>query len=665
MRYKGAAFAAPFLLPSFPMTRRWALFAWTLLLLAAWCAYAPGLSGGFVFDDFINLPALGATGPVHDAASFWRYITSGAADPTGRPIALLSFLLDARNWPADPTPFLRTNVLLHLLNGTLLWWFLRRLGNGRVGTQAQVEFAAVTGAGLWLLHPLFVSTTLYIVQREAMLPATFTLLGLIGWVRGREIAATDVRRGAAWMAVAMVGATTLAFLSKANGALLPLLAWALDATVLRDLQLREAPRVRTLRRALVVLPSLAIAVYLLLPLRHMFDVIPERGWSLAQRLLTEPRILVDYVQLLFVPRVLSTGVYNDAYAASTSLFAPWSTFPALLAILALLVGAWWTRARAPAFAAAVLFFFGGHILESTTIPLELFFEHRNYLPAMLVFWPLGCVLARWKAAPAVRFGAVFALLALCAGLTWQRAGLWGDQPTMAALWAARSPASSRAQATASSFDVRAGHPDRALARLLPLWSARPNDLQLALNAASAYCAQGELPTDVAQRIAHALRNATEGDMLVHRWLDRAITLVDAQTCRGLTDATVQAFVDAAAANPRLRAMPGRRQDLASLEARLAMRRGDAATALRLFDRALMEEPKPQVAGVQASLLASAGEYDRALAHLDHYMTLPAPPAAEFGMPRVHAWVLDRQAYWPHRIDNLRRAIVAERDKERH
>src|SRR5207342_3411515 len=485
MRYKGAAFAAPFLLPSFPMTRRWALFAWTLLLLAAWCAYAPGLSGGFVFDDFINLPALGATGPVHDAASFWRYITSGAADPTGRPIALLSFLLDARNWPADAAPFLRTNVLLHLLNGTLLWWLLRRLGNGRVGTPAQVEFAAVTGAGLWLLHPLFVSTTLYIVQREAMLPATFTLLGLIGWVHGREIAVSDAPRGAVWMCVAMAGGTLLATLSKANGALLPLFAWVLDVTVLREPC--DAGRVRTLRRALTWLPSLAIVVYLLLPLLHANAPIAGRTWTVAERLMTQPRVLLDYIQLLAVPRVLSTGVYNDAYVLSTSLFAPASTLPAILGILALLGGAWWARARAPALSAAVLFFFAGHIVESTTIPLELYFEHRNYLPAMLAFWPLGLAIARWRASPALRTGAATLALALCAFVTWQRADLWGDQPRMAQLWAARSPDSSRAQATAASFDIRAGHADAALARLLPLWAARPNDLQLALNTASAFC----------------------------------------------------------------------------------------------------------------------------------------------------------------------------------
>src|SRR5690348_14370979 len=93
---------------------RWLAVALCLVALAAilalaWWAYHPGLSGDFLFDDFANLPALGATGPVDNWATFWRYITSGKADPTGRPLTLLTFLIDARNWPAAPYPFKVTN----------------------------------------------------------------------------------------------------------------------------------------------------------------------------------------------------------------------------------------------------------------------------------------------------------------------------------------------------------------------------------------------------------------------------------------------------------------------------------------------------------------------------------------------------------------------------
>src|SRR3546814_2781159 len=81
----------------------------------------------------------------------------------------------------------------------------------------RIDLAAVVGAGMWLLHPLFVSTTLYIVQREAMLPATFTLLGSLAWLHGREaITQGNNCRGLAWIAVGLGGCTALGVLSKAR-----------------------------------------------------------------------------------------------------------------------------------------------------------------------------------------------------------------------------------------------------------------------------------------------------------------------------------------------------------------------------------------------------------------------------------------------------------------
>src|SRR5690348_16054328 len=201
-------------------------------LILACVVYHPGLRGVFLFDDFANLPSLGAWGPVDNWPAFWRYITSGINDPIGRPLSLLSFLIDAHNWPADPNPFKRTSLILHLLNGVLLALLLRRLGRTLYGPSRRTDVAAVFGAALWLLHPLFVSTTLYVVQREAMLAATFVLLGLIGWCHGRELAARGRTAGAWLAATSIVVGTALAMASKANGILLPLLAWLTDAVVL-------------------------------------------------------------------------------------------------------------------------------------------------------------------------------------------------------------------------------------------------------------------------------------------------------------------------------------------------------------------------------------------------------------------------------------------------
>src|SRR5574337_118723 len=185
------------------------------ILMLALATYWPGLHGSFLFDDFGNLPVLGATGPIDTWPTFWRYLTSGTADPTGRPLTLLTFLL----------------------NGALLAVLLRRLGRQafKGADKRRVDLAAVIGAGFWLLHPLFVSTTLYIVQREAMLPATFTLLGLLAWLHGRAaLARGRTWRGLTWIAVGLGGCTVLGVLSKANGILLPALALLVEYVLLRD-----------------------------------------------------------------------------------------------------------------------------------------------------------------------------------------------------------------------------------------------------------------------------------------------------------------------------------------------------------------------------------------------------------------------------------------------
>lgn len=672
----------------------------SILLLLTLAAYSPGLRGSFLFDDFGNLPALGATGPIATWPTFWRYITSGTADPTGRPLTLLTFLIDARNWPADPYPFKRTNLILHLFNGALLALLLQRLGREafKLADWSRTDLAAVIGAGFWLLHPLFVSTTLYIVQREAMLPATFTLLGLLAWLHGRRaIERGQVWRGRAWIAAGLGGCTALGMLSKANGILLPALALVVEYVLLRSSTSPEpltAPlqqhRQRLYRRSMWLfgwLPAAIVGGYLLEQgwsglTRGISSV---RPWTLGQRLLTEPRVLLDYLDLLWLPRPFTPGLFNDHIQASASLWSPASTLPALLTIVGLIAGSWLLRHRWSALALAILFYFVGQSLESSTVALELYFEHRNYLPAMLMFWPLALWLCgvrtgrrATKAETAISSEdtatgrralvgklALAGLILLGLGvMTHARASLWGNSNDQSLLWARLNPESPRAQANAAQVEMSSGRPDLAVARLQAPLAKSPDQVQLALNLFGAECQLGQIDPATLAAAREALRTTRDPGSLLVSWFERAMDQVTQPSCPQLTYATLDSLLHAALANQHLANNPGRQQDIHHLLGRLALKQGDANTALAEFNRALDEQVRVSAALKQAALLGASGFPQHGLAHLDHLAAEPSQAyKPTFGMPRIHAWVFQRQHYWPKELAHLRATLRDDANKQ--
>jgi len=664
--------------------------AFTAILIAilalAWLAYRPGLSGAFLFDDLGSLPKLGATGPVDNWATFWRYITSGSADPTGRPLALLSFLIDARNWPANPYPFKVNNVILHLINGALLAWVLWKLGRVLASTNTSprrfaaracategdtlyapdnrgIAIAALFGAGAWLLHPLLVSTTLYVVQREAMLPATFVLIGMLGWIASREaLAHGHLKRALTGFALSAWLCTLLAVLSKANGALLPPLLLLTEWIVLSR---RPMPDAQTQRRhklaitVFLIVPSVLLIAYLLAVIPGDLSTTPaRRGWTIGQRLLTEPRVLTDYLRLLFVPSAHSSGLFNDAFPVSTGWLHPGSTLPCVVLILALIGVGFALRKRFPAIALALLFYFAAQIMESGWIPLELYFEHRNYLPAMLLFWPIGLALERPGALRFLRTAAAAAILVVLAILTAQRAALWGDAPLQARVWAAFNPDSARAQTSAALYDLQNDRPRLAAARLRLAVPRHPDDVQIPVNLITAECKLGAVQPETLTAARTALAGDRVGSEVAFNWFGEALTLAGRRACRGLDYVDMQSLLDAAQRNPYWRDRTGMKVDLHYLQGVLQLAQHRARLALQDFNLALQQSPRPEIALRQAATMAEAGYPKLGLAHLDYLATLPKSPRPGLGLQRVHAWVLQRQGYWQHEVVHLRKSLEA-------
>ena len=613
------------------------------LLALTWLAYWPGRTGGFLFDDYSNLAALGNYGPIHQWWKAVAFITSGFAGPTGRPLALASFLLDARDWPAAPLAFKLTNVALHMLCGAVLAGLLAALSRA-LGAQARrAAWIGVLAAGLWLLDPFWVSTTLYVVQRMAMLAALFVFAGLWGYVRAREwLLRGQLRRGYL-LASASIGLGTLAAtLSKENGALLPLLAWVLELLVLdREHSSRGIRGFALWRSLFLALPALVLLAYLLSYLPGVWTgASAGRAFTPGQRLLTEARVVWEYLRDIWLPRAHDGGLFHDDELISTGLLHPWTTLPAVFGLLALGFAAWRAcRAREPALiaaGAAVLFFFAGHLVESTWIQLELVFEHRNYLPAGLMFWPLAWLAVpergrdptRPLCRPSRRWLTIAAVawLALFAAQTARRSAEWGEPFQQALTWAREHPDSPRAQSYLSNFWSRTGN-DAEAARLLDgELRLHPHNLVLLINRAGVACREGDAPPGLRAALLRAAGAAPLGNHVVQYQVDRLVNGL--QGCQAFGPGFTADLLRAALGSPQA-SLPSVRRDLLGAQARLALAHGDARTAYALDLQALRLPGLPPGARLRlAAELGGSGHPAMALRLLD---AVPPP------LDHIHGW----------------------------
>ncbi|MHA3052319.1 tetratricopeptide repeat protein [Acinetobacter sp. ANC 4640] len=414
-----------------------------LVLCLSFSIYLIGLKGNFLFDDYPNLQDLGAYGVIDSWDKVRAFVFNGFAGPTGRPISLASFLIDANIWPADPFSFKYTNLMIHLLNGILLYWAIILLLQYYKYEDHKVYWIALVSTSIWILHPYFVSTTLYIVQRMAQLTLLFSLVGIIGYLKGCLIIHNQPRKAYALMTIFLVLGTLLATFSKENGALLPLLVLVIEFCN----PIKNNKPMWQWRAIFLWLPSLAIVMLLAKYITLADNPWPNRNFNMVERLYSEARIVTEYLYNLFIPQIELKGLYQDGFLVSRSITQPISTLYSIFFLSTLLSSAFYLRKKYPLYALAVLFFFSAHLMESTVVGLELYFEHRNYMAAIFLFLPVvsGLYLLRSKIDIKLVNLIVILIFLILSFFTYERAKLWGNTEELQLYWAKISPNSPRAQ----------------------------------------------------------------------------------------------------------------------------------------------------------------------------------------------------------------------------
>ena len=446
--------------PCTHLTRCAVAFAAIIAITAG--VYAASLNGPFLLDDEstflpIKMWLLGAQG--------WELTLAPSSSSLllSRPVSMGSFMLSA--WfggGVESFPFKLGNLIIHVLCGVAGWWLLRRLLKLDPNTSERADAWALAAAAFWMLHPMHVSTVLYAVQRMAQLATLFTLLAVIAYLVGRiQLEAGRRQAALANLFVAFPALLLLGMFSKQNAAIAGFICLAIELAYFSRPSTACRP-ISFFFGLFAALPAVAgIAILVVAPAR-LLGGYADWDFTLGERLLTQPRALIDYIGMWFVPRGPEMGLYTDAYPISQSLLSPASTLPAILAILGASIAAIAFRKRWPMVFAGWFFFLAAHAVESSFLPLEMYYEHRNYLPSLgLLLAAIGVIdavarcagqsdiLGQRLAAPLIVI-----IAATLSFSTFARTKTWESEDSILQAATSLTPMSPRAHADATLWALR-------------------------------------------------------------------------------------------------------------------------------------------------------------------------------------------------------------------
>jgi hypothetical protein len=415
-----------------------------ILICGSIALYSPGTSGGFLLDDFSRLSPMKDMGEINNLASLQQYTFHDVtAETSGRPISFFTMALDGNTWPTDPAPFKWTNILFHSSNALVIFGFFFAIFTALNKQRAEALNLAFFTALLWAIHPLQVSTVLYVIQRMTELSCLFMFSGLWCYIHGRSICERNPGAAYIWMSAGVLVFGALAFFSKENGALLPLFILITEFTLLSTL-----PRPKNWHYwaiPFLIFPLILILIYFGVVISDSSARFANRDFTLYERLLTESRVVIDYILNIFLPLKTPT-LYHDDFVISKSLTTPFTTLLSVATILCLLAFALIKRLKQPILSFAILWFFGAQLIESTVIPLEIYFEHRNYFalagPALALAYYLQILIKRkFKT-----YATIAALLVIGLAITTVNySDTWGDPLALASVWTKEHPDSSRSR----------------------------------------------------------------------------------------------------------------------------------------------------------------------------------------------------------------------------
>jgi tetratricopeptide (TPR) repeat protein len=582
-----------------------------IAVAVGWFAYGPALSGTFLLDDESNLSALGQ---VEDTLSALIFVFSGSAGPLGRPLSLATFVPQAGAWGITAEPFLKVNILIHLINTCILAWVLHRLSIVRRVSEERALFIAVAAASIWLFMPLLASASLMVIQRMTTLSALFVLLGLAGYLYARQIVEANPRKALVGMSVSLIAGTTIAALAKENGALLPVFVLIIEITVLRSPVSVRQFHWRAWTSTFLLLPTVLILAYIASRAPYSPELILKRDFTAWERLLTQSRILWEYLFNAFVPQMGKFGPFHDDYPIARSITDP-VTFLAFAGWVAAFLGALICRRRYPLLAFAVLWYLGGHLLESTILPLDLYYEHRNYLPIVGPVYALCDLLAQaLETRKKLAYAGTAIYVLVNALVLFSLATLWGNPSQAFSYWKERFPDSMYAVTAALSNELEADGPRHTVETLKQLVAAKPEAGYLKIQELKLSC-NIDSQRDHSEKIVELDRMLKNVDFS-YTAIAMLSGLTENYDCNGVSRDTIRKLGNTLLQNPRYKGDALYNSLHYRLMALMSHQEGKFDEAVQHLKKAVEFSPSPDLNTMIVVTYTGSGNFDAARAYID-------------------------------------------------
>ena len=387
--------------------------------------YSNTLRSPFIFDDtanIVNNPHIRVTKLTREAIKNAGF----KGEVANRPVANISFALNYYFHRYNLTGYHLVNILIHITSCLLLYFFVKNtLSLPTLRSRYKhYEWMSFFAALVWGVHPLHIQSVTYIVQRMNSLAAMFYLASMLFYVKARLIEGKRIK----WL---LLGSSALAGLlaigSKENAAMLPvfifLYEWyffqSLDCSWLKQHRFRIAG----------VLLALALFTFLFLHTeasQMVLSLYKYQHFTLKERVLTEFRVVIYYISLLIFPHPSRLNLDYD-FPLSHSLVDPITTLLSMLTIAGLIVAAIYITKKNRLLSYCILWFLGNIVIESSVIGLAIIFEHRTYLPSMLVSVLAVAVVFRYIASKHLRIGLISVLVVVFSVWTYDRNKVWGHE----------------------------------------------------------------------------------------------------------------------------------------------------------------------------------------------------------------------------------------------